>query len=165
MLESFLTSISETWFAALVRDSLWGYPILETLHIIGIVTMFGSIALVDLRYLGLGRSLPAYEMGEGHLIKFTWAGFGLILLSGLSLFSAYPVDNLANPAIQLKFMLIALAGINMLFFTFRISKGLASLADGAAVPLAGRVSVAFSLVLWLGTIVCGRLIAYPELFQ
>ena len=170
MLANALTRISETDYASLVRDSLWGYPIFETIHVIGIVTMFGSIALVDLRYLGLARALPAYEMGERHLLRFTWLGFALIVLSGLSLFSAYPLENVGNAVFRAKFVLIALAGVNMLFFNFRISGGHtkngASMADGGAdIPLAGKISVALSLCLWMGTIACGRLIAYPEMFE
>lgn len=165
MFENFLTAISESGFASLVRDSLWGYPILETLHTFGIVTMFGSIALVDLRYLGFGRSISAYELGERHLLRFTWIGFALIVVSGLSLFTAYPVENLANIALRLKFMLIALAGLNMAFFNLRVAKGLASLPVGEPTPLAGRISVTLSLCLWMATIACGRLIAYPEIFE
>lgn len=174
MLEDFLYGISETGIAYLVRDSLWGYPIFESLHLLGIVIMFSSIALVDLRYLGFGRALSAFEIGEKHLLRFTWGGFGLLVASGLSLFSAYPADNVANAAFQLKFVLIGLAGINMLFFNFRIAKNLAVAPAGSdalglaheagEAPLAGKVSVAISLCLWMGTIACGRLIAYPEIF-
>lgn len=172
MLQEILARIADSGFSSLVRDSLWGYPILETIHTMGIVLLFGSIALVDLRYIGLGRTLSAFEMGERHLLRFTWGGFALIILSGLALFTAYPTDNIANVAFRAKFVLIALAGINMLFFKFRIASKLALPAAGgegasgwAEAPLAGKISVGLSLCLWLGTITCGRLIAYPEIFQ
>jgi len=174
MLNDILLRISETGYASLVRDTLWGYPIFETIHTIGIIMMFGSIALVDLRYIGFARILSAYELGERHLLRFTWVGFALIALSGLSLFSAYPVENIDNIAFKAKFVLIALAGLNMLFFNFRVASGLATIpARGGAmavenapdVPLAGRISVGLSLCLWAATIACGRLIAYPEIFE
>lgn len=163
MLNELLTAVSETGLAGLVRDSLWGYPILETIHLFGIVLLFGTIALVDLRYLGVTRSLSAVELGEHHLLRFTWIGFVIIALSGAALFTAYPVENVENMVFRVKLALIALAGVNMLFFTFRVAKGLTG--PDAEVPLAGRVSVALSLCLWVSTIACGRLIAYPEIFE
>lgn len=171
--EGAFIALSETGLADYVRYSLWGYPIMETLHLFGIVLLFGSIALVDLRLLGFGRKLSLFDIGERHLLRFTWIGFVIILASGLSLFSAYPLENLANRAFQIKMVLIALAGVNMLFFKFRVAHGLTrfSLAEGGQAlieerpPVIARISTGLSFILWISVIACGRLIAYPELFD
>jgi hypothetical protein len=165
MLNDLLSGLAETWVAALLRDSLWGYPIVEVIHLFGIALLFGTIALVDLRYIGVTRTVSAVELGERHLLRFTWAGFALIVVSGMALFSAYPVEHVASIAFRLKMALIALAGVNMLFFKFRVARSLTNPGAAGEVPLAGRISVGLSLFLWMSVIACGRLIAYPEIFE
>ena len=157
MLAPIFTVMSDNGLAEWVRSSLWGYPICETIHLFGVMLLFGSIAMVDLRFLGLGRNLSFFDLGERHLLRFTWAGFLLILLSGLALFSAYPFENMQNPIFLVKMGLIAAAGVNMLFFKFRVTHGLVrfSTAEAGGVaavdeapPMAARLSAGLSIGLW-----------------
>lgn len=165
MLEAMLTWLNNLPLAETMRSSLWGYPIGECLHLIGIVMLFGSILLVDLRFVGLSRGVNAQALSGGFLLRLTWAGFGLIVLSGLSLFSAYAPDTATNPAFRAKLVLIALAGVNMLFFHFRLYPRIAEWNEGVLPPTATRLSAGLSIVLWTITIFAGRLIAYPEMFE
>lgn len=165
MLTNFLEWMFATPYAEMMRDSLWGYPIGETVHLFGIVLLFGSILLADLRFVGLAAHVPAGALTSGFLLRATWAGFALIVLSGLSLFAAYSIDTITNPIFQAKLALIAIAGVNMLFFTFRVSGGMAAWDRDTKPPRAARISAALSILLWTVTICAGRLIAYPEIFE
>lgn len=165
MLQAVLDWLYNTPFAEMMRDSLWGYPIAETAHLIGIVALFGSILLADLRFVGVGRHIEAHALSAGFLLRLTWLGFGLVLLSGLSLFAAYAPDTITSPIFIAKIGLIAVAGFNMLFFTFRVSKGMHLWNVDVTPSLSARVSAGLSILLWTLTICAGRLIAYPEIFE
>ena len=144
MLTAILDWFTNTAYAEMMRYSLWGYPIGETVHLLGITLLFVS---------------------GGYLLRATWLGFGLIVLSGLSLFSAYAPDTIKSPIFVAKLALIAMAGVNMLFFTFRVSKGMHLWDRDVLPPLSARLSAGLSIVLWTLTIFAGRLIAYPEMFE
>ncbi len=163
-MEALWLFLYETSYAEMVRYSMWGYPIFETLHLIGVALLFGSIVLTDLRMLGLGKHLSATELAGRYLLRLTWVGFALVAFSGFSLFVAYAEDNVQNPFFVLKMVLIAVAGINALFFHVRVYSGVAGWNLNGAAPLAGKISTALSMTLWTLTIAAGRLIAYPELF-
>ena len=165
MLTAILDWFTNTAYAEMMRYSLWGYPIGETVHLLGITLMFGAILLADLRFIGVGRHLGAGALYGGYLLRATWLGFGLIVLSGLSLFSAYAPDTIKSPIFVAKLALIAMAGVNMLFFTFRVSKGMHLWDRDVLPPLSARLSAGLSIVLWTLTIFAGRLIAYPEMFE
>lgn len=165
MLFNVLEWLYNTSYAEMMRDSLWGYPIGETVHLLGITLLFGSILLADLRFVGVGRHLSAGALSAGFLLRATWGGFALIVLSGISLFAAYSTDTIGSPIFLAKMGLIAVAGLNMLFFTFRVTNGMHAWDRDAVPPVAARVSALLSITLWTLTIFAGRLIAYPEMFE
>jgi hypothetical protein len=165
MFYDLLDWLYNTSYAEMMRDSLWGYPIGETVHLLGITLLFGSILLADLRFIGVGRHIGAGALTSGYLLRATWIGFALIVLSGLSLFAAYAIDTINSPIFVAKMVLIAVAGVNMLFFTFRVTSGMHLWESDVTPPTAARVSAGLSIALWTLTIFAGRLIAYPEIFE
>lgn len=129
----------------------WLYPALETVHLVGIGLLVGSLVLVELRVLGLGAALPLQPLGRFGL-RLTVTGFGIAAASGLTLFLSQGDEMLANGAFLTKLALLTLAGLNALGFHLR--RGLAK-ADALA-----RAQAFASLGIWLGIIICGRWIAY-----
>ncbi len=154
-----LVWLETTPIAGAMRHWLWLYPIVEIVHIVGFVILVGAAVMFDLRLLGLSRRLPVSAMARHHL---PWARAALLLVvpSGLMMFVAHATEFAANPAFQLKLILLAAAGLNALLFhrgTFRTVAGW----DGdAAIPLTARAAAVASLVLWVGVIAAGRLLAY-----
>ena len=165
MIHALLETVYEGWFSTMMRDSLWAYPIAEALHHFGIALLFGSIVLADLRFIGVGRAIPVEALTSGFLLRITWIGFAINLMAGLALFSAYAPDTINSPIFRTKMLLIAAAGANMLFFSFRVSRGMSDWGVNATPPPAARISAALSILLWTATIFAGRLIAYPEMFE
>ena len=150
----------ESWpIAVAMRHELWLYPIVEITHIIGFVVLVGSIIVLDLRLLGLSRTLPARALAR-HVLPWTLGAFVLIVPSGLLMFMAHASDFLTNRAFQLKLGLILLAGLNAaLFHTGPFRKSHQWDRD-ASPPAAVKAHAAASLAIWLGVIACGRLLAY-----
>ena len=132
-------ALEASGFARAMRDSLALYPAVEILHIVGFALLFGAIATYDLRLIA-GREPPGIAQ------RTAAVGIALAVPAGLMLFSTEATAYLHNPVFLAKLALIALALANVAFFHL------------ARTP--GRAAGAASLSLWLGALVCGRLIAY-----
>jgi hypothetical protein len=142
-----------------MRQSLWLYPIVEIVHLTGIALLVGSIAMLDLRLLGLSRSVPVRRLAS-HILPWTAASFALIVPSGLAMFVAHAGDFIASPVFVLKVCLILAGGVNAAVFHAGIFRGVAEWDVNRAPPAAARAAAALSLLLWVSVIACGRLLAY-----
>ena len=84
------------------------YPALEVMHITGIALLLGSLVLLDLRVWGLAPDLPLRPLARLSL-SVTFAGFGLLVCSGLMMFAAQPAELVSNRAFLIKLVLVQLA--------------------------------------------------------
>lgn len=159
--EPLLRAIYELPLSQFVRGAVWAYPVLETLHLVGLGLLFGPIIIFDLGVLGVIRS-PAASPLASLLLPWVWIGFAINATSGVLLFGSDAIEFGANPAFQAKIALIFLAGVNAAIFQVRANRGYA----GNPPPAAGqtlpgqRFQAALSILLWLSVIVAGRLVAY-----
>jgi hypothetical protein len=158
-----LGALEASGFGQAMRQWLWLYPTVEIFHIVGIGLLFGSIAVLDLRLLGVSRNISARTLAR-HVLPWTAASFLLIVPSGLLMFSAHASEFIDSPVFILKMCLILAAGANAALFhtiTFRT----ADVWDSEEMrklppPPSARVAGALSLLLWISVIACGRLLAY-----
>ena len=146
-----------------MRQWLWLYPSIETVHIVGIGLLFGSIAVLDLRLLGLSRSIPVRTLAR-HVLPWTAASFLLIVPSGLLMFTAHASEFIESPVFVLKMCLIMAAGLNAALFHTMVFRT-ADVWDAEDMrklppPPSARISAALSLLIWISVIACGRLLAY-----
>jgi hypothetical protein len=156
-------AIEASSLAVAMRQWLWLYPSVEIVHIAGIGLLFGSIAVFDLRLLGLSKSIPVRALAN-HVLPWTAASFVLIVPSGLMMFTAHASDFVQSGVFVLKMGLILAAGLNAALFhtiTFRT----ADVWDSEEMrklppPPSARLAGALSLLLWILVIACGRLLAY-----
>ena len=142
-----------------MRQWLWLYPSVETVHIVGIALLVGSIVVLDLRLLGLSRSLPVRRL-SAHILPWTAASFVLIIPSGLAMFVAHAGELIANPVFAVKMCLILLAGANAGVFHAGVFRSAGKWDVDVMPPLAARAAAAASLLIWISVIACGRLLAY-----
>jgi hypothetical protein len=148
-LASTWTWVENTGPAVAMRESVWLYPAVETLHILGLAALVGAIVLLDLRLLGASRSLSLDGLAR-HALPLVYAAFGVQVVTGALLFMSDATAIAANSAFRLKLVLIAAAVANALAFnlgSFRHSR-------------AARLFAGASIGLWVGVVICGRLIAY-----
>ena len=151
--------LAATPLAAAMRGSVWMYPIVEIVHIVGFAILVGAVALFDLRVLGCARALPVKALGR-HLLPWAVGALALIVPAGLMMFSAHPHEFASNTLFQLKLVLIGAAGLNAALFHAGAYRGAISWNDGAPAPLAAKAHAAASLLIWIAVISCGRLLAY-----
>jgi hypothetical protein len=152
-------ALAATPLAGAMRESAWLYPIVEIVHIAGFSVLVGSVVLFDLRVLGCATSLPLAALGR-HLLRWARASLILVIPAGLLLFSAHPGELAANPVFLLKLTLIALAGCNALAFHLLPYRSVAGWDRERAAPPLARLGAGLSILLWLGVISCGRMLAY-----
>ena len=149
-------ALQESALGHAMRSSPTLYPAVEILHIIGFVVLVGSILALDLRLLGLGRAIPIAPMAQ-LLLPLSRCGFVLAISMGFLLFSADASHVVRNPAFQSKLLLIAAALVNIVIAHAGPWRRVA--LWGTEAPGGAKVTALLSLLLWLGVVCAGRLIA------
>ena len=150
-------ALQESALGHVMRSSPVLYPAAEILHIMGFVLLVGSIIALDLRLLGIGRTIAIQPLAR-LLLPLSRIGFVTAIAMGFLLFSADAAHVVRNPAFQAKLLLIAAALVNILIAhagPWRRHAGW----DGAA-PGGAKATALASLLLWLSALTAGRLIAY-----
>lgn len=145
--------------AKAMREELWLYPSVEIVHIVGFAILVGSVVMFDLRVLGLSKQVSVRALAR-HLLPWSVGALLVIVPTGLLMFSAHAADFLNNRAFQLKMALLLAAGTNAAIFHTGPYRTVARWDTGVAAPAGARACVAISIVLWIGVIACGRLLAY-----
>jgi len=145
-----LGALEHNALALWLRTSL-AYPVLESLHLIGLATMFGSLLIVDLSLLGAIRKVETAALARA-VLPWTGVGFLLAAATGVSMFFARAAELIANPVFLIKMLLVMAAGLNAAWLHSRGPLDVASIQT--------RIQAALSLAIWLTVIVCGRWIAY-----
>jgi hypothetical protein len=159
-ISALLKWLETTPFAEFVQQSPFGFPAMLTLHLVSVAIVVGMITVVDLRLLGLASMKSAVSDVCRQALPWTWGAFVVSALTGAVLFMAQPVKYFDNYAFRVKFLLMALAGINMLVFELVIYRGVAEWDRDARVPLAAKLAGAISLLAWIAIVAYGRWTAY-----
>jgi hypothetical protein len=134
-----------------IRSAPWPFPALEILHIVGLLLVFGTVLIVDLRLLGvLLRREPGWQI-SGDLMRWAWPGFGLQILTGPLLFIANSRKFYDSPFFRAKLVFLVLA----LAFHFIVVRRVSASVDAGASPSRARLAGGVSLALWAAVIVSG----------
>jgi len=143
-----------------LHESIWAYPIIESLHVLTLCVFLGLTVMLDLRLLGVTMvRTPASEVA-GRLLPWTIAGFAVMVTTGALLFYAIPVKTYLNIFFRIKVALLVLAGVNVAVFQLTIWRSMDQWDVDPVPPLRARLAAGVSLVLWAGIVVAGRMIAY-----
>lgn len=143
-----------------VHNSAWQFPVIETIHLFGLILLVGSTSILDLRMLGVAFKEGAVSKIAHRCLPWTWAGFGIQVITGFLLFSSEAVRMYGNEAFRLKMLMIALAGVNALVFHVVAYKSVGKWEHDPVAPLSARFAGTLSIVLWFGIVAAGRWIAY-----
>ena len=154
-----LAAIERLPLAVAMRQELWLYPAVEIVHIIGFVTLVGSIIVLDLRLLGLTRALPVRVLAR-HVLPWSFGALLLIVPSGLLMFVAHAGDLIGNTAFVVKMSLLFCAATNAALFHAGVFRGVAAWDTVVAAPGVAKLHALASLLIWIGVLTCGRLLAY-----
>jgi hypothetical protein len=159
----FLKRLEDTSIASAVRGDTgweWLFPNVETLHVISLALVFGSILMVDLRLLGLTSRGSSVSKLSREILPYTWIAFGAAVITGTMMFVSKAHIYFYNLQFELKFLFMFLAGVNMLVFHFGVYRRVLSWNDSFPTPITARVAGALSIVCWGAVIFFGRWIGF-----
>ena len=157
---AFLKWLESTGLAARIRDSFFLFPLLEATHVFGLALVFGTIAIIDLRLLGLASTQRSFQRMASDILKWTWAAFALTAATGALMFITNAGVYYHNFYFRTKMLLLVLAGVNMGVFELTSGRTIHRWDKAPAAPPAGRAVAALSIVLWIGIIFMGRIIGF-----
>jgi len=157
---AWLKSLEETGLASGIRDSLYVFPILESIHVMALSVVFGTITVVDLRLLGFASSGRAFARMSSELLRITWGAFAVAALSGTLMFMTNARVYYNNTPFRVKMVLLALAGLNMALFHLTAGRSIARWEKAPAAPGIGRLTASLSLALWIAIVFAGRVIGF-----
>jgi len=159
-----LLAAIESWpVSAALRGEMpgteWLFPIVETLHVMALTVVFGSIAMLDLRLLGIASRNSSVSRLSSEVLPWTWAAWGTAALFGTLMFMAKAGTYAGNLQFRLKFVCMGLAAVNMLIFHLGAFRQVASWDSGEP-PVSAKVAGAASLSLWIGVVFFGRWVGF-----
>lgn len=159
-MDDFFQWLSDTQLAAAVRENAMLFPWMESLHVLALTVVVGSIAIVDLRLLGLAsRNRPISKLMKD-VLPITWVAFAGALTTGFMLFASQANIYVENFYFQIKMLLLLLAGINVLLFHTLTVRSVANWDAAAHIPVAAKTAGAISLLLWTFIVIAGRWIGF-----
>jgi len=148
-----------------VTNTDWIWPVSEIFHFSAMAVLIGTVGAVDLRILGLGKGLSISALEK--FVPIGVAAFAVNALTGFLFVAGNPEGGpmfyLGNLSFQIKMLLVAIAGINLLIFYFAgIARATHAVGPNDSAPVSAKVVAAVSLFAWFSVILFGRLLMYND---
>jgi hypothetical protein len=156
----FLSWLQDTPLAVVVRENGYVFPWVECAHVVALSFVVGSIAIVDLRLLGVASLNRPVTALLKQILPLTWTAFGFALLTGGTLFTSDAVAYWDDWPFRMKFVAMGLAGLNMLVFHFVTARNIANWNAARRTPWGAKVAGALSMLLWVFIVAFGRWIGF-----
>lgn len=153
-------SLEQTPIGSSVRESLWLFPAVETLHLLGMAVLVAAVGAFDLRLLGVAmRGVRVSELAR-KLFPWAWTAFALQIITGFLLFSSEATKMVVNPAFRIKMVLIGLGGVHAVIFRWIGCRDMADWDPESKTPIRAKVAGIVSILLWVGVVAAGRWIGF-----
>ena len=143
-----------------IRENDLLFPLIESVHVVAICLVVGSILAVDLRLLGLASINRSVSRVTAGILPLTWGAFVVAVSSGSLLFISNATKYLGNGFFIAKIVLIAAAGLNMVIFHVIGAKDLPRWENDTRLPFQARLAGGVSILLWVAVVTCGRWIGF-----
>jgi hypothetical protein len=134
----------------------WVWATCETIHFVGLCLLFMVVLLIDLRMLGLMKSVSFAAMFQ--LLPIGMLGFGLNLVTGMAFFIATPNQYVHNITFFWKIVFVVLGGFNVLYFMLDDEPWMVKAGDAA--PLSAKLAAASALFIWVAVLFCGHMLPF-----
>jgi hypothetical protein len=157
---AFCQWLENSSWATVIHQSLWLFPMLETAHLFGIVSLVGATSALDLRLIGLTMKGEPVSRIAGRLLPWAWAGLTIQVVTGFCLFASEATRCFENKAFRIKMVMLVLTGLNALIFHQTVYRRVTSWDEAPATPLGAKLAGCCSILLWFGIVAAGRWIAF-----
>jgi Family of unknown function (DUF6644) len=157
--EAFAQWLAATPLSRGVARTFWLIPVLQSIHILAIAVVLSSVAMIELRIVGLVKSQTMAQTAH-RFLPWLWAGLLLLAATGTLLIIGEPKRSLPNPAFQLKMLLLALAILMVLAFQASVRPTATLWTRNPKGRMLTRLLAILVFLLWCAIAVAGRWIAY-----
>lgn len=147
-----------TSFHNWILDTPWVWPTAETLHFFGLCLLLGALITIDLRLAGCFRKLSLQATHQ--LLPLVFVGFAINLATGILFLFGDPERYAVNIGFQIKMVLLVLAGLNAVWFYWKINGPMHEWQSHEDTPVLAKTIGVLSLLFWFGVLIFGRLIPY-----
>ncbi len=152
--------LEQTAIGARMRESMWLFPAVETLHLLGMAVLVTTAAAFDLRLMGVAaRGTRVSELAR-RLFPWAWYAFAVQVVTGFLLFSSEATRMVVNPAFRTKLILIGLGGVHAVVFRWVAGRDLADWDAATTTPMRAKIAGLVSILLWIGVVAAGRWIGF-----
>jgi hypothetical protein len=148
-------TLARSW-GLFVQDQSWVWPTCETLHFVGLSLLFGAVLVVNLRMMGVGKSMLSFAALR-QLLPLGMLGFTLNLATGMMFFVATP-EQYTGFLFLLKMTLVAAGALNLLYFMLAESPD--KVGDGDDARPGTKLIAASAIVIWLAVLFCGHMLPW-----
>jgi hypothetical protein len=155
-----LQYLYDTSLATAMREGASLFPWIESIHVLAITLVVGTIAIVDLRLIGFSAHRRSANRLIRDMLPFTWGAFAVAVVTGTLMFISNAPSYWANTEFRVKLCLVVLAGLNMAFFHLTSYRKIGQWDEAPRPPVLARAAGVTSLVLWILVIVFGRWIGF-----
>jgi hypothetical protein len=159
-IDSWFEYLANTPLALAISQGATAFPMLESVHVVAIATVVGTITIVDLRLLGYRSHRRGVRQLVRDILPFTWGAFAVALLAGSLLFISNAPKYAHNGQFQLKLLLIVAAAVNMALFHLTVYRRIDEWDESVRPPSAARLAGATSLGLWVAVVFLGRWVGF-----
>jgi hypothetical protein len=139
-----------------MQTSVWAFAVVETIHLLALAVLGGSVLIVDLRLLGILFRGESVRILGRDLNRLLAGSLTVMILSGIAMVSEEALKCYYSPAFRWK-MAMLLAAI---LFHLTVHRKVMAQTDRSIPALGSRAAAAISLALWLGVGVAGRAIGF-----
>jgi len=155
-----LAALESSWLGTYMREAPFGFVPAEIAHILALTLVFGSIAMVDLRLVGVAALRQPVSTLTRELLPITWIAFAVAVLSGSLMFLAKASGYYYAFEFRMKMLLIVLAGVNMIAFHLGPYRSIQNWDAQLAPPREVRIFGLISILIWISVIFFGRFIGF-----
>jgi uncharacterized membrane protein SirB2 len=145
-------SIEASALGQFIRESTWLFPAIESMHLLALALLGGSVLIVSLSVLGFGLNTAPAELYKSAR-RYMDGAVIVLLISGVLLAISEPVKLYSRQAFWVKMISLAIALIVTYgAFNPRVKRG----DSGRAI----RIVTALNMAAWLMVAMSGRWIGF-----
>jgi hypothetical protein len=141
-------ALEQSGWVKTLGETGWMYATVSVIHYLTMFWFIGSIAVIDLRVMGVAARKRNLTELAGQIFPWAWTGLALAILSGFLMFATDAGDWAPDRVFHVKLAMIALS----IVFAILVRLGAPKWGALPEVPTSAKIVAAISLLLWIGTI-------------
>lgn len=163
IIPQFCSWLENTRMAAAIRTSTWLFPTIESIHVLAITLVVGSVAMFDLRLLGIASRDRSVTELHKEILPWTWSAFAVAVVAGSLMFSSDATKYYQDGPFRWKMVTLLFVGLNTAIFEFGAFRGVSRWDREKKTPLAAKLAGGVSLALWVLVVGFGRWIGFTKM--